>query len=71
MQFYQMLNQGVPNMENAEEFFNGPMMGNYLQNCDQGEQFGSEDDYISDEEFQKGLTDQEKTIFNALVISIN
>jgi hypothetical protein len=31
----------------------------------------SDDEYISDEEFQKMLTDQEKTIFNALVISIN
>lgn len=31
----------------------------------------SDDEYISDEEFQKMLSDQEKTIFNALVISIN
>jgi hypothetical protein len=33
--------------------------------------FGSEEEYIDEEEFQKGLTDQEKTIFNAMVISIN
>lgn len=61
-----MLNQGASNLENAEEFFNNAMMNNYY-----AEQPGSEDEYISDEEFQQGLTDQEKTIFNALVISIN
>lgn len=33
--------------------------------------FGSEDEYIDDEEFQKSLSEQERTIFNALVISIN
>ena len=32
---------------------------------------GDEDEeYISEEEFQKGLDDQEKTIFNALVSSL-
>ena len=30
-----------------------------------------DEEYISDEEFQKGLSDQERRIFNALVISIN
>lgn len=36
-----------------------------------GMDFGSDEDYLSDEEFQKSLTEQEKTIFNALVISIS
>lgn len=35
-----------------------------------GSEFG-DDELISDEEFQKKLTDQEKTIFEALVIAIN
>ena len=30
-----------------------------------------EEEYISDEEFQKGLSEQERRIFNALVIAIN
>ena len=30
-----------------------------------------DDELITDEEFQKKLTDQEKTIFEALVIAIN
>jgi len=36
-----------------------------------GMDMGNDEEYISDEEFQKSLSDQEKTIFNALVISIN
>lgn len=32
---------------------------------------GDDEDLITDEDFQKKLTDQEKTIFQALVIAIN
>ena len=45
----------------------GHMAGQFAQDTIMGD---DSEAYISEEEFQKGMDDQEKTIFNALVLSV-
>lgn len=52
---------------NQQNFLSGPSLNQFPT---LGSELG-DDELISDEEFQKKLTDQEKTIFEALVIAIN
>lgn len=69
MQFLNMLNQMATDaMPSSDEQLNL----NALQAmANMQPDSMSDDEYISEEEFQKTLNEQEKTIFNALVISIN
>lgn len=52
---------------NQQNFLGGPPLNQFPSG---GSELG-DDELISDEDFQKKLTDQEKTIFEALVIAIN
>lgn len=63
MQFFAMM-QSLGGAQSNEDYMAAAQGINQQDN-------ESDEEYISDEEFQKGLTEQEKTIFNALVISIN